>query len=115
MGAQNLADSRRLLSAGLYWLCVPGEHADRGFLLLLVDGCLCRGDSALLCRQGRRYVCPESRLVWLGEVAKSISIYENIGDFQRGIVDAKNLLFFLSVGGFFVFLTVRAIENRRTV
>ncbi|GAF89039.1 unnamed protein product, partial [marine sediment metagenome] len=41
--------------------------------------------------------------------------YENFGDFARGIVDGKNLFFFLSVAAVFLFMSVRAIENRRTI
>jgi ABC-2 type transport system permease protein len=52
---------------------------------------------------------------WLGTVAKSLSVYENFGDFERGILDAKNLLYFVSLSAFFLFLTVRSLENRRTV
>lgn len=52
---------------------------------------------------------------WLGTLAKSLSVYENFGDFERGIVDAKNILYFISLGVFFLFLTVRSLENRRTV
>ncbi len=52
---------------------------------------------------------------WVTDVAKRLSIYENFGDFSRGIVDGKNLLFFLSVAIVFLFMSVRAIENRRTV
>lgn len=51
----------------------------------------------------------------LGVVAKSISAYESFEDFKRGIVDAKNIIYFLSVMGFFLFLTVRSLESRRTV
>ena len=56
-----------------------------------------------------------SSTTWVTDVAKRISIYENFGDFTRGIVDGKNLLFFLSIAVIFLFMAVRAIENRRTV
>ena len=52
---------------------------------------------------------------WLGGVVKGLSVYENFGDFERGVVDAKNLLYFISVCVFFLFLTVRSLESRRTV
>ncbi len=52
---------------------------------------------------------------WVTDIAKRISIYENFGDFARGIVDGKNLLFFVSLAIIFLFMSVRAIENRRTV
>ncbi len=52
---------------------------------------------------------------WVTDIASRVSIYENFGDFARGIVDGKNLLFFLSLAVVFLFMSVRAIENRRTV
>jgi ABC-2 type transport system permease protein len=52
---------------------------------------------------------------WITDVAGRLSIYENFGDFARGIVDGKNLLFFLSMTALFLFMSVRALENRRTV
>ncbi|NLJ36361.1 MAG: ABC transporter permease subunit [candidate division WS1 bacterium] len=52
---------------------------------------------------------------WITDVAGRLSIYENFGDFTRGIVDGKNVLFFLSMTGVFLFMSVRALENRRTL
>lgn len=52
---------------------------------------------------------------FVSELASRLSIYENFQDFTRGIVDGKNLLFFISLAVVFLFMTVRAIENRRTV
>lgn len=51
----------------------------------------------------------------LGDLAKSLSAYENFGDFERGIIDGKNILYFISLAGFFLFLAVRSLESRRTV
>jgi len=51
----------------------------------------------------------------LGDLAKSLSAYESFGDFERGIIDGKNLLYFISLAGFFLFLAVRSLESRRTV
>lgn len=51
----------------------------------------------------------------LSTLAKSLSAYESFGDFQRGIVDGKNVLYFFSLMGFFLFLAVRTLEGRRTV
>ncbi len=56
-----------------------------------------------------------SSTTWLTDVAKRLSIYENFGDFARGIVDGKNVLYFLSLAVVFLFMSVRALENRRTV
>lgn len=52
---------------------------------------------------------------WVGNIAKAVSAYENYRDFSQGIVDAKNILYFLSVCFFFLFLTARTLEGRRTV
>jgi ABC-2 type transport system permease protein len=49
----------------------------------------------------------------LGDVLKHLSVYENLQDFERGIMDTKPALFFLSLVLFFLFLTVRSLETRR--
>ena len=51
----------------------------------------------------------------LGDVVKYVSVYENLQDFMKGIVDTKSILYFFSLAGFMIFLTVRSLENRRTV
>lgn len=57
----------------------------------------------------------QSSTTWLTEVAQRLSVYENFAAFPRGIVDAKNMLYFISVTVIFIFMTIRALENRRTV
>ena len=52
---------------------------------------------------------------WLGELAKRVSVLENYNDFERGTIDATNLLYFVSLCAVFLFLTVRSLESRRTV
>jgi len=51
----------------------------------------------------------------VGAVAKHISIFENFQDFEKGIIDSKPVVYFLSLMGFFLFLTVRSLENKRTI
>jgi len=51
----------------------------------------------------------------LADVAKSMSIYENFGELERGVLSSKSVLFFLSLMAFFLFLAVRSLESRRTV
>jgi len=51
----------------------------------------------------------------LGDIAKHISIYENFQDFEKGIIDTKPILFFLSLTAFALFMTVRSLENRRMI
>jgi ABC-2 type transport system permease protein len=48
-----------------------------------------------------------------GDVLKQLSVYENVQDFEKGILDTKPMLFFLSMIFFFLFLTVRSVETRR--
>jgi len=50
-----------------------------------------------------------------GDIAKHISIFENFQDFDKGIVDIKPVIYFLSLMGFFLFLAVRSLENKRTI
>jgi ABC-2 type transport system permease protein len=49
----------------------------------------------------------------VGDVLKHLSVYENMQDFERGIIDTKPILFFVSVVFYFLFLTVRSLETRR--
>jgi len=51
----------------------------------------------------------------LGDIVKHISILENFQDFAKGIIDSKNIIFFLSLTAFALFMTVRSLENRRTI
>ncbi|MGD9497726.1 MAG: ABC transporter permease, partial [Armatimonadota bacterium] len=51
----------------------------------------------------------------VGNVAKYISIYENFQDFSKGIIDSRPIVFFASLTFFALMLTVRTLENRRTI
>ncbi len=51
----------------------------------------------------------------LGNVVKYLSIYENFQDFAKGILDSRPIIFFASLIFFALMLTVRTLENRRTV
>ena len=51
----------------------------------------------------------------LGDVIEHVSILDNFEDFQKGIIDTKPVLYFLSVTGFALFLTVRTLESRRMI
>ena len=50
-----------------------------------------------------------------GDIAKHISIFENFQDFDKGIIDTKPIIYFLSLTGFSLFLAVRSLENRRMI
>jgi ABC-2 type transport system permease protein len=52
---------------------------------------------------------------WLAAVTKNISVFEIFGDFEKGLLDSKNVVYFLSLVVFFLFLTVRVMEMRRQV
>lgn len=51
----------------------------------------------------------------LGDVLKHLSLLESFNDFGKGIVDTKNIIYFLSLIVVGLFLGVRSIENRRTI
>ncbi len=51
----------------------------------------------------------------IGGVLNHLSFVENYMDFARGVIDLKNVVYFLSVAGFFVFLAERLVENRRSI
>ena len=51
----------------------------------------------------------------LGDVFKHLSVLENYQDFSKGIIDTKNIIYFLSLIFVSLFLAVRTIENRRTI
>jgi len=51
----------------------------------------------------------------IGTVAKNISILENFQDFAKGIIDSRPIIFFVSLIVFALFLSVRTLENKRTI
>ena len=51
----------------------------------------------------------------LGDVLKHLSILENYQDFSKGIIDTKNIIYFLSLVFIGLFLSVRSLEHRRTI
>ena len=46
-------------------------------------------------------------------VISELSIRSHFDDFERGIIDTKHVIYYLSVIAFFLFMTVRALESRR--
>ena len=48
-----------------------------------------------------------------GEIIGEMSLKSHFDDFERGVVDTKHIVYFLSVTAFFLFLSVRALESRR--
>ncbi|NSW58217.1 MAG: ABC transporter permease subunit [Armatimonadetes bacterium] len=51
----------------------------------------------------------------LADIAKNISVFEVFGDFEKGILDSKNVVYFLSLCIVSLFLAVRVLEMRRQV
>ncbi len=49
----------------------------------------------------------------IGDVVKQLSTFENIQDLEKGIFDTRPLVYFASLVFFFIFLTVRSLEQRR--
>ena len=46
-------------------------------------------------------------------VIQELSIKSHFDDFERGVIDTKHIVYFLSVIAFFLFLSIRALESRR--
>ncbi len=47
------------------------------------------------------------------EVVTFLSMSDHIRDMSFGVLDTRDIIYFLSLVGFFLFLTVRAVETRR--
>lgn len=50
---------------------------------------------------------------WLLEVIGWFSLGKRFNDFTIGVIDYANIIYFLSIAAFFIFLTVRLIERKR--
>ena len=60
-----------------------------------------------------RSLVPAPPVDWAAQVFAYISLSEHMEDFVRGIVDTRHLVFYLTTTGFFLFLTLKAVESRR--
>jgi ABC-2 type transport system permease protein len=49
----------------------------------------------------------------VAEVLHHFSFFEHFYNFARGIIDTKDVIYFLLVIFFFLFLTLRSLESRR--
>jgi ABC-2 type transport system permease protein len=65
------------------------------FLLSFVAKQMARGDS------------------WQAAVLSHFTLFEHMQDFTRGVVDTRQLVFYLSLSLLFLFLTLRVVESRR--
>ena len=50
--------------------------------------------------------------VWSNLVTE-IGMSSHFNDFEKGVIDTKNIIYFLSLTAFFLFLSIRALEYRR--
>ena len=59
---------------------------------------------------------PVTRMLgaWLVEIVSSFSVMTHFENFQKGIIDLRDLLFFVSMIGFFLFVTSVIIRSHRT-
>lgn len=48
-----------------------------------------------------------------GEIIVELGMKTHFDDFDRGVIDTKHIVYYLSVIAFFLFLSVRALESRR--
>ncbi len=49
---------------------------------------------------------------WQAEVLGYFALFDQMHDFARGMVDTRNVVFYVSLTLFFLFLTLRAVESR---
>jgi ABC-2 type transport system permease protein len=50
---------------------------------------------------------------WQAQLLSFFSLFEQMHDFSRGVIDTRPVVFFISLTLFFLFLTLRIIESRR--
>lgn len=49
----------------------------------------------------------------LGQVFQKLSLLEHYDNFYRGIIESGDVLYYVSVSAFFIFLTMKALESRK--
>jgi ABC-2 type transport system permease protein len=50
---------------------------------------------------------------WVGQVLDCTSVWKQMQEFARGVVDTRYIVFYVTSSAFFLFLTCRVIESRR--
>ena len=50
---------------------------------------------------------------WQAQAIACVAMFDHMNDFARGVVDTRPVVFYLSLTGFFLFLTLRTLESRR--
>ena len=54
-----------------------------------------------------------TRTGWTAQTAIYVSLFDHMEDFVRGLVDTRHVVFYVSLTGWFLFLTLKAVEGRR--
>jgi ABC-2 type transport system permease protein len=52
---------------------------------------------------------------WLVPFLKGIALGSRFSSIERGVIDLRDILYYLSLTGFFLFLNVRSVESRRGI
>ena len=55
----------------------------------------------------------QTKVDWQQQLLSCLSLFEQMHDFARGVVDTRPVVFFVSLTLFFLFLTLRIVESRR--
>lgn len=55
----------------------------------------------------------DTRLPQLAEVARAVSVADRFGGFTRGVIAARDILFFASFMGFFLFVNAVVLDHRK--
>ena len=50
---------------------------------------------------------------WVAQLFAHLSLIEHMRDFARGVVDLRALVFYFTLTGLFLFLTMKSVESRR--
>jgi ABC-2 type transport system permease protein len=50
---------------------------------------------------------------WMAEVFSYVALFNQMGDFARGMVDTRHIVFFVTLTFWFLFMTLRVLEARR--
>lgn len=77
----------------------------------IVAAVLCFGLLLLIWTFG--WVANESKNQIIKNIFQYICLLEHFNDFQKGIIDTKNIVYYLSFTGFFIYLTTKIVELKK--
>lgn len=49
----------------------------------------------------------------IADIARYLSIFEHFNDFSNGVIDSRDVIYYLSFTAIFIFLTLRVLESKR--